>query len=126
MQIYRPKFLLRMTCLSGFQWLCSIWSSRIQVYLTAEYSEDYSSVEKGKICKQDKEANSRVSVGSVIKLTISLGLEDVDNKENVIVPEITGLTLEEAKSKLESVNLYLDVESEKYNDKRQEPLFLSR
>ena len=88
-----------------------------KLHLTAEYSEDYSSVEKGKICQQDKEANSRVSVDSVLKLTISLGLEDVDNDENVSVPEITGLTLEEAKSKLESVNLYLDVESEKYDDK---------
>ena len=88
-----------------------------QLNLKAEYAEDYSSVEKGRICLQDTEAGSRVAVGTTVKLTVSLGLEDVNKEENVTVPKVTDLTLEEAKSSLEAVNLYLSVESEQYNDK---------
>ncbi len=89
--------------------------SRLQ--LTGEFSEEYSSVGKGKICRQDQEVNARVPVGSVLNLAVSLGLEEVDKKETVSVPNITGLTLQEAKNKLKSINLYLDVKSEKYADK---------
>ena len=69
------------------------------------------------ICRQDQEADSRVEVGTVINLVVSLGLEDIHKDENVTVPKITDLKLEAAKKKLQEVNLYLSVKSEKYDDK---------
>ena len=85
--------------------------------LKGEYIEEFSSVEKGRICAQGKKAESRIAAGSIIRLTVSLGLEEVDAGKKVKMPKITGLTLEQATTRLAAVNLYLTIEKEKYDDR---------
>ena len=85
--------------------------------LAYTFEEEYSSVEKGRICLQNKETGTRIPVGTTVSLTVSLGLEDVNQEEDVTVPKVTDFTLEEAKSRLEAVCLYLSVESEQYDEK---------
>ena len=74
-------------------------------------------MEKGRICAQGKKAESRIAAGSIIRLTVSLGLEEVDAGKKVKMPKITGLTLEQATTRLAAVNLYLIIEKEKYDDR---------
>lgn len=66
-------------------------------------------IAKDRITAQSLEAGARVKHDSVIDLNISKG------REPFKVPEITGKSLDEAKSLLEAVHLVIEVE-EKYSD----------
>lgn len=65
-----------------------------------EFSED---VPAGAVVSQTPEGNTEAVKGSVIKLVISKGKEP----KFVTVPDITGLSLEDARNKLQTVNLKL-------------------
>ncbi|MBS4961300.1 MAG: Stk1 family PASTA domain-containing Ser/Thr kinase [Clostridiales bacterium] len=68
------------------------------VQVEHEYSSD---VEQGKVIRQSPESGKEVSSTDRILLTISKGEES----KKVIVPDITNLTEEEAKTKLEEMDL---------------------
>lgn len=56
----------------------------------------------GEICAQSPAAKSKAKPGTVIRVTLSTGME------TVAVPDLYGLTVAEAKTKLESLGLELD------------------
>ena len=60
----------------------------------------------GEICAQSPAAKSKAEQGTVIHVTLSTGME------TVAVPDLFGLTIAEAKSKLESLGLTLDSDIE--------------
>ena len=62
-------------------------------------------VAKGLIFSQEPKAGESVAYGSTIKLKISLG----DGKETVLMPNVTGKTLDEAKKTLEDMKLTVNV-----------------
>ena len=61
---------------------------------------------KGKICSQDPKAGVEVNKGDTISLVVSTGAP------KVAVPSVTGLSLDEAKEKLESDRYQFDVQTE--------------
>ena len=68
--------------------------------LEMEIEEDYNDeVEAGIVVEQDKQEGEEVLAGSKIKLKISLGIEQVE------VPELSGLSEEEAKKKIAEAKL---------------------
>lgn len=88
-----------------------------------EFSED---VPIGAVVSQTPEGNTEAVKGTMVKLVISKGPEP----KNVAVPDLTGLSLEEARNKLQSVKLKLssDITQEESTSfitgtvMRQEPL----
>lgn len=62
-------------------------------------SDEYSA---GEVCAQSPAAGSRVQPGTVFSVTVSTGMETVQ------VPDLYGLTVEEAKKSLEAAGLELD------------------
>ncbi|MGN0193588.1 MAG: Stk1 family PASTA domain-containing Ser/Thr kinase [Pseudoramibacter sp.] len=84
-----------------------------QLGLSLEVSDhDYSdSVAKGKVMSQTPKANSQVSKGRAIRVTISKG------KNSTTVPSVVGLTESAAVSKLEDADLTVSEIKREYNDK---------
>lgn len=75
------------------------------------YEYDYSDeIEKGLVCKQSEVAGNIIPKNTTITVTISKGAESID------VEDLTGLTLEEAKSKLVAKGLSYDIEYEYSSD----------
>ncbi|MFI8188500.1 Stk1 family PASTA domain-containing Ser/Thr kinase [Streptomyces sp. NPDC085946] len=61
---------------------------------------------KGKVCTQDPKQGETVDKGSVVNLVVSTGAP------KVTVPSVTGLSIDEAKDKLEGDKYQFDVETE--------------
>ncbi|AIG63385.1 serine/threonine protein kinase [Corynebacterium atypicum] len=79
--------------------------------LGTEVKEEHSdSVPEGEIISQNPAAGSQISKGTKVSVTVSSG------RASVRVPNLTGLTAEEAKSTLESVGLRAEIE---YVDARE-------
>ena len=71
-----------------------------EIGLIAEIEEEYDDeVEKGYIVKQDIEEGQEILKGSPVKLTVSLGIEQVE------VPNLTGMSEEQAKAALTNAKL---------------------
>lgn len=67
-----------------------------------QVNEEYSdNVDKGKVTRQDIEANSKVPEGTAVNIWISKGKED----KTVQVPDIAGKSRDEAKSMIEKAGL---------------------
>lgn len=62
-------------------------------------SDEYTA---GEVCAQNPAAGSKVKPGTVFNVTVSTGME------TVLVPDLYGLTVDEAKNRLESAGLSLD------------------
>ena len=74
--------------------------------LRTEESDEY---DKGKVMKQDPEANTKVDKGTIVNLVISAGRE-------VAVPNLSGLTVAEAEEALKDVGLSIGRTSTEYDD----------
>lgn len=79
----------------------------------SEASDD--NIEEGKVISQNPKVGTKVKKGDKISLVVSKGKE---NKE-VEVPDIIGLSKEDATKKLSDAKLVLEVESEEESDKPQ-------
>jgi serine/threonine-protein kinase len=75
----------------------------LELAFTSKPCEDQS---KGKICSQDPTAGTRIDKKSTVNLVVSTGAP------KVTVPSVIGLSLEEAKDKLEGDDYELTVETE--------------
>ncbi|MFE9771212.1 Stk1 family PASTA domain-containing Ser/Thr kinase [Streptomyces sp. NPDC005931] len=75
----------------------------LQVEFTQKPCETES---KGKICDQDPKPNTEVKKGSTVNLVVSTGAP------KVTVPSVTGLSLDEAKAKLEGDKYAFEVRTE--------------
>lgn len=82
------------------------WNQQFKIKFVEEYSEDS---EKGVIFKQSIAAGEKVTEGTEIVLTVSLGIETVE------VPNVGGLSIEEAKKQLEELGLKVST-VELYNE----------
>ncbi|EGC81824.1 Stk1 family PASTA domain-containing Ser/Thr kinase [Anaerococcus prevotii] len=74
--------------------------------LRTEESDEY---DKGKVMKQDPEANTKVDKGTIVNLVISAGRE-------IAVPDLSGLTVAEAEETLKDVGLSIGRTSTEYDD----------
>lgn len=74
--------------------------------LRTEESDEY---DKGKVMKQDPEANTKVDKGTIVNLVISAGRE-------IAVPNLSGLTVAEAEEALKDVGLSIGRTSTEYDD----------
>lgn len=74
--------------------------------LRTEESDEY---DKGKVMKQDPEANTKVDKGTIVNLVISAGRE-------VAVPDLSGLTVAGAEEALKDVGLLIGRTSTEYDD----------
>ncbi|MBR2735932.1 MAG: Stk1 family PASTA domain-containing Ser/Thr kinase [Firmicutes bacterium] len=74
-----------------------------------EYSD---SVQEGSVISQDPGAGEKVKSGSAVKLTVSRGEE----KENVTVPDLMGMTKAEASEALEKLGLSVGDVTQEYSD----------
>lgn len=82
------------------------WNEQFTITYTSEYSED---VEEGIVFKQSIESGTEVPQGTEIVLTVSKGIQTAE------VPDVGGLTLEEAKKSLEDKGFKVS-SVEVYND----------
>ena len=67
---------------------------------------------KGYIISQDPMAGSEVEVGQVVDLVISQG----NSLDEYLMPSLVGLSFEEALSRFEGKNIYLNVQDYVYSD----------
>ena len=74
--------------------------------LRTEESDEY---DKGKVMKQDPEANTKVDKGTIVNLVISAGRE-------IAVPDLSGSTVAEAEEALKDVGLSIGRTSTEYDD----------
>ena len=81
-----------------------------------EESDDY---DKGKVMKQDPEANTEVKKGTTVNLVISAGRE-------VSVPDLAGLNLTEAEEKLKELGLSIGRTSTEYSDQVEKDLIIDQ
>lgn len=97
--------------LVGTQWTSTLdndYSYQFQILiLKKEYSDDYA---KGYIMAQNVPANTEVAHGTPIGVTVSLG------SKKCKVPDIIGLTVGEASTKLENAGLLMGSQTEEYSD----------
>ncbi|MEV5432343.1 Stk1 family PASTA domain-containing Ser/Thr kinase [Streptomyces sp. NPDC052701] len=78
-------------------------NAELKLSFTEKPCEDQSS---GKICEQNPDAGTEVKKGFTVELVVSTGAP------KVTVPSVTGLSLDEAKEKLEGDKYQFDVETE--------------
>ncbi|MFH9891660.1 Stk1 family PASTA domain-containing Ser/Thr kinase [Streptomyces luteogriseus] len=78
-------------------------NSDLELTFSSKPCEDQS---KGKVCSQDPKAGVEVNKGDTISLVVSTGAP------KVAVPSVTGLSLDEAKEKLEGDRYQFDVQTE--------------
>lgn len=84
--------------------------------LRTEESDEY---DKGKVMKQDPEANTKVDKGTIVNLVISAGRE-------VAVPDLSGLTVTDAEEALKDVGLSIGRTSTEYDDIVAKDLILNQ
>ena len=84
--------------------------------LRTEESDEY---DKGKVMKQDPEANTKVDKGTIVNLVISAGRE-------IAVPDLSGLTVAEAEEALKDVGLSIGRTSTEYDDIVAKDLILNQ
>ena len=84
--------------------------------LRTEESDEY---DKGKVMKQDPEANTKVDKGTIVNLVISAGRE-------IAVPDLSGLTVAEAEEALKDVGLSIGRTSTEYDDIIAKDLILNQ
>lgn len=82
------------------------WNSQFEISYNTEYSAD---VEEGVIFKQSVAAGETVTADTPILLTVSMGVQ------TETVPDVAGLTLDEAKTQLEALGFKVNA-VEVYND----------
>lgn len=82
------------------------WNQQFHITFNADYSVD---VEEGIICKQSIAAGETVAEGTEIVLTVSKGIQTEE------VPDVGGLSVEEATQKLEEMGFKVST-VEVYND----------
>lgn len=86
--------------------------------LSYEIIEDYDSVfPEGYICAQSIAGGTETSIGTVVTLTVSLGRDpDVDYSfDEDVMPDIVGISLDEAKKLCEKQGIILIVSEYQYN-----------
>lgn len=83
-----------------------VWNEQFTITFDTDYSED---VEEGIIFKQSVEAGETVDQGTQIVLTVSRGIQ------TEVLPDVGGMTLEEAKKELEELGFTVST-VEIYND----------
>lgn len=81
-----------------------------------EESDDY---DKGKVMKQDPEANTEVKKATTVNLVISAGRE-------VSVPDLSGLSLTEAEEKLKELGLSIGRTSTQYSEEVEKDLIIDQ
>lgn len=81
-----------------------------------EESDDY---DKGKVMKQDPEANTEVNKGTTVNLVISAGRE-------VSVPDLSGLNLTVAEEKLKELGLSIGRTSTEYSEEVEKDLIIDQ
>ncbi|WP_306483834.1 Stk1 family PASTA domain-containing Ser/Thr kinase [Anaerococcus sp.] len=81
-----------------------------------EESDDY---DKGKVMKQDPEANTEVKKSTTVNLVISAGRE-------VSVPDLSGLSLTEAEEKLKELGLSIGRTSTQYSEEVEKDLIIDQ
>ncbi|WP_105300292.1 Stk1 family PASTA domain-containing Ser/Thr kinase [Anaerococcus marasmi] len=81
-----------------------------------EESDDY---DKGKVMKQDPEANTEVKKSTTVNLVISAGRE-------VSVPDLAGLNLTEAEEKLKELGLSIGRTSTEYSEEVEKDLIIDQ
>lgn len=69
----------------------------------------------GTIATQSVAADEKISKGDVVTLQVSLGILNLDETSVVIMPNISGLSYEEAQKVLKEKGLYLSKEAEVYD-----------
>ncbi len=87
------------------------WNEQFKISFVADYSKD---VEEGIVFKQSVEAGQTVDKGTEILLTVSKGVKTAQ------LPDVGGLSLEEATKKLEDLGFKVST-VEVYNDGGQTP-----
>ena len=95
----------------------TLTDSGFKVTVNYEYSAD---VEEGKVISQSPDANTSGKKGDTITLVVSQGVESVK------VPDLSGMTQDEAKSALEAVGLKLGSSSTQNSDTVDEGKVISQ
>ena len=73
-----------------------------------EIKEEYGAFETGVVMAQSLEAGGQAYRGDTIVLTVSLGLDTyLDEETEIRIPDLAGLSLEQATAKAEGMGLYL-------------------
>lgn len=92
----------------------------IEVGLTGDRSEAYDQETlEGRILSQDPLPQSSLAPGSIVRFTVSLGSEEETQVEQIIVPNLIGMTKEAAEAELRGLGFDVDYEynpSEHYEE----------
>ncbi len=93
----------------------SLREAGFEVVTREEYSDTFA---PGSVMYQSVAPEEAVKPGSVIELVISLGPENstIDTTVEVTVPNVTGMTFEQAQTALLAQNLYITKEATEYSD----------
>lgn len=76
--------------------------------LILEIKEEYSAFEAGVIMAQSLNAGEQAHRGDTVVLTVSLGLDTyLDEETEIIIPDFTGMTLDQAAAKAAQLGIYL-------------------
>ncbi|MDO4542284.1 MAG: Stk1 family PASTA domain-containing Ser/Thr kinase, partial [Bacillota bacterium] len=92
-------------------------SSGFEVAVEEDYSDD---VDEGDVISQDPRAGDSAPKGSTVTIVVSQGPETKEVK----VPDVTGLTLSDAKNQLVAKNLTVGKVSEEYSDSVKEGIVM--
>ncbi len=82
-----------------------------------EIKEEKSEIAIGHISSQNVNEGSAVEKGTTIIITVSTGMEDVDEDEDVVVPSVVGKSWDDATGLLSASNLYIYKISSEYSDR---------
>ena len=82
--------------------------------ITQEEESDI--VSPGSVISQSVAANTELEKGSEITLVISTGSDAIDTSKMVVIPNLTGMTYEQAVSELKKYGLYIQKGSYEYNE----------
>ncbi|MGN0435809.1 MAG: PASTA domain-containing protein, partial [Wujia sp.] len=83
--------------------------------LLFDMEEDENEMAPGYVFNQDIEEGTPIEKGSRVKLYVSLGIGDIDESQTTIVPDVTGESLEQAKTYMSEAKLYIYVLSYEYS-----------
>ncbi len=81
-----------------------------------EFKEEENELAPGTVCAQGIEEGTGVEKGSVICLTISLGKEEFNTEEDTVVPNLVGMSWEEASVAVKNAKLYIYKSSSQYSE----------
>lgn len=69
----------------------------------------------GTIAAQSIAADEKIAKGDMVVLQVSIGLSGIDTSVEVLMPDISGMTYEEAQETLKELGIYLSKEAEIYD-----------